>query len=377
VTSPDLPPQTFVFVLVSYRLDEPAGVARTVAATSAGLRQLGHRALTVTAVPQLFPDPDVIELTQLPVTFPCDHRALRQAIRSSRSVLTSELTAILYRCQASTVIYAGPLQGLGCLAPSVSHPARPVLAVHDLASRADLTAALAAAGRVVTPSAAIIAQASQRGYDTTRWRVVPSALLADPGDVPHADPAEREELRLYGPIRAVARLSASNGISSLLRTGAPDGRAFQLALSAACLETSPGSQRELRECCQALAWRGGAEIRPPLTWLQVPAFLARAAVTVIPSQGTAFGTVALESLSAGTPVVGYHAGGLPDLLCHDGLPSAGVLVRPGAGPRGFWHAVRQLLADPDHYHQASQAAYDRSRHHLAARAASLFIENTS
>src|ERR1039457_6267688 len=59
---------------------------------------------------------------------------------------------------------------------------------------------------------------------------------------------------------------------------------------------------------------------------------AGAAVTIIPSARETFGNLALESLSAGTPVVAYATGNLPALL--NGT-AAGMLVPAAAGPKCY------------------------------------------
>ncbi len=48
-----------------------------------------------------------------------------------------------------------------------------------------------------------------------------------------------------------------------------------------------------------------------LTWKQAPAWLAEAAVVLVPSRAESFGLVALEAMNAGTPVVAYDVGNLP------------------------------------------------------------------
>jgi glycosyltransferase involved in cell wall biosynthesis len=57
----------------------------------------------------------------------------------------------------------------------------------------------------------------------------------------------------------------------------------------------------------------------------VPAFMARASVTVVPSRQEAFGMVNIESLAVGTPVVATRVGGIPEIV-RDGLD--GLLVPP-------------------------------------------------
>jgi Glycosyltransferase Family 4 len=218
---PALAMQTAAFVLVSYRPDEPAGMERAVAAMSAGLRERGHRVLILTAAPQPRPDTGIVRLRELPVTFPCDDNTLRNAAQARQTAIARELDATLTREQAHVVVYVDGLWGLGRLAAAVAHRARRVLAVHVVGHHTDLAPALAAAHRVIAPSAAVLAEAGARGYDPAAWRVVPNPLLVDPGQLERPDAAHREQLRRHGPVRIVARLGPEKGVASLLAAAAP------------------------------------------------------------------------------------------------------------------------------------------------------------
>src|SRR5216683_3134146 len=330
-------PVSVAFVLVSYRPDEPAGIERATAAMAAGLRGLGHRAVIITAAPQPGPDTGVIRLGRLPVSFPCDDVTLRDAIETHRVALAGEVGALLTAHRADLAVYADGLWGLGRLAGAVRHPARRVAAVHVIGHDVDLAPALAATHQVIAPSAAILAEARARGYDTADWHVVPNPLLIDPDTLSRPDARCRERLRRHGPVRVVARLGAEKGVAGLLRAAVPGGRAVHVALA----------------------------------WREVPGFLAGAAVTIVPSTRETFGNLAVESLSAATPVVAYAVGNLPALLASTG---AGVLVPPGAGPRGLWQAAENLLADPLRYRQACGAAYCRSRNYRPTSVADAFLK---
>ena len=137
----------------------------------------------------------------------------------------------------------------------------------------------------------------------TAWQIVPNPLLVDPDQHERPDAAHREQLRLHGPVRIVARLGAEKGVARLLAAATPGpGRPMQVVLAPAGFEAERGSQagaarRVPRPCRQ----RSGADLRPALAWQEVPAFLAGAAVTIVPSARETFGNLALESLSAGTP----------------------------------------------------------------------------
>jgi iron(II)-dependent oxidoreductase len=364
-------PVSVAFVLVSYRPDEPAGIERATAAMAAGLRGLGHRAVIITAAPQPGPDTAVIRLGQLPVSFPCDDRTLRDAIETHHVALAGEVSALLGAHRADLVVYADALWGLGRLASAVRYPARRIAAVHVTGHDQDLAPALAAAHQVIAPSAEVLAEAGTRGHDTAGWHVVPNPLLVDPVILNRPGAGRREWLRRHGPVRVVARLGAEKGVAGLLQAAVPGGRPVHVALATAGFEAVPGSQQALLAECRALAQAAGAVLHRPLAWREVPGFLAGAAVTIVPSTRETFGNVAVESLSAATPVVAYAVGNLPALL---GGTGAGVLVPPGAGPRGLWQAAEDLLADPLRYGQACGAAYCRSRNYRPTCVADAFLK---
>ena len=362
-------PAAIAFVLVSYVPDAPAGIERAVAALAAGLRARGDRALILTAAAQPQPDPGVIQLGALPLTFPCDDITLRQAVHLNRAAITAELSQTLTRQQADAVIYADALWGLGLTAASVQSPARPVLAVHVIGHDRDLTPALAAASRVIVPSASVLADATAHGYDTAAWHTVPNPLLIDPAHVRRPGKAQREQLRLHGPVAVIARLGAEKGVTGLLGAAVPGNRPLHVVLAPAGFETVPGSQQRLAAECARLAAAANGAIWPPLAWQQVPAFLASAAVTMVPSERETFGNVAAESMSAGTPVIAYATGNLPALL-----GPGGVLVPAHAGPGALWRAALDLLADPVRYWQMCRDAYCQSRNYRPARIADAFLK---
>jgi glycosyltransferase involved in cell wall biosynthesis len=364
-------PLSVAFILVSYKPDEPAGMERAVAALASGLRKRGHQAFILTAAPQDRADRHVITLEQLRVRFPCDDAALRTAIKAGGTALASELDTVLVHCGADIVVYVDALWGLGSIADSVRHPARTVLAVHVLGHDTDLRPALAAADAVIAPSAAVAAEAAARGFSTGDWTVVPNPLLVDPEDTGHPGPEEREQLRRHGPVRVAARLGPEKGVAGLLAEASRlPGRRTEVVVTQASFEPEPGSQAQLLAQCLHLAQAAGVVLLPALRWSAVPAFLAGAAITIVPSVRETFGNLALESLSAGTPVVAYRTGNLPCLLG----PDSGVLVPLDAGPAGLREAARELLGDPVRYHLACRAAYCRSRNYRSADVADAFVE---
>jgi glycosyltransferase involved in cell wall biosynthesis len=109
-----------------------------------------------------------------------------------------------------------------------------------------------------------------------------------------------------------------------------------------------------------------------MPWREVHGWLGGAALVIVPSRAETFGLVALEAMAAGTPVVAYDVGNLPDLIA-DG----GVIVAHDDGPAGLWRAARQLLHDPVRYGAKSRAAYYRSRDYWPAHIADQLLKVVS
>lgn len=353
------------FVLVSYRADAPAGMERATAAAVQGLRLAGHHAFVLVADgPSVTHDDDLVVLDSLTLPDRCDDAALRHAATVADG-LGAELTRRL--APVDLVVRVDALWGLGAWAPPAG--ARSVLMVHVLGTDlADLHAALARTpDAVIAVSDSVVTTARRRGVRADGWKVVPNALLAPLTPAP--DRATRERLRTDGPIRLVARLGAEKGIAPFLRAAASHRqRTIQIVIAAAGFELYDGSQAAVRADIQAAA-AGCDHIRlgPALPWRDVPPFFADAALAIVPSARESFGLVALEAMSAGTPVVCFAVDNLPALVA-----DAGMLVAPQRGPSGLTDAMNAMLGDPDAYLAAAQAARATAeRHHPASIARQL------
>jgi glycosyltransferase involved in cell wall biosynthesis len=363
-------PLTVACVLASYTPDAPAGMERATAALAHGLRQLGHRSVIVTAAPTA--DPDVLRIGSVGVRFPCDDDELRDAITShgQDELVTAELADLYREHNVDLAVYVDALWGLGRAAPACG--VRSVLAMHVVGHREDLHPALARADVVIAPSAVVLDQARQGGFNTSGWHVVPNALLHE--HPPTVD-GGREALRQSGPIRVLARLGPEKNVRRLLEAGRLVQRPIEVMLAEAGFEVAAGSQAIERDRCRSAVanLRLGTVQAGGLAWPLVPAWLAQAAVVIVPSVRETFGLVALEAMSVGTPVVAFDVGNLPTLI-GTGTHAGGVIVPRSGGEHGLWRAAELLLEDPLRYQQLSRAAYYRSRDYLPTSIAQTFLK---
>lgn len=364
---------TLAFILVSWRPDAPAGMERAVAASTIGLTAIGHQAVIITAdrrAPASYGGTPVVVLDTLTIPDPCTDEALRAAIEAAGERLQQELLSLFTTHHVDAAVYVDGLWGLGRVMPTTG-PNRRVLAMHVVGHDIDMAAALSRAEVVIAPSAVVPKRACARGYDTTGWRVVPNALLANRH---HPAMIRRRWLREHGPIRVLARLGPEKGVEELLT--ATGGRRLthrvQVALGTAGFEAASGSQQQLLGTCRDLAARMGATILPGLPWNQVPDWLADAALVIVPSLAETFGLVALEAMAGGTPVVAFDIDHLPALIGEGGL-----LVPRKHGHAGLWRAARELLADPIGYERTSRAAATRARDYRPGNIADLLVKVVS
>lgn len=102
---------------------------------------------------------------------------------------------------------------------------------------------------------------------------------------------------------------------------------------------------EIVRRARALALDGRLELHQGVAHHEVPAFLRRMSVLVLPSLTTPtwreqFGHVLIEAMACGVPVVGSDSGAIPEVIS-----DAGVVV-PEGDPRALAAALERLIASP-------------------------------
>ncbi|AXB46111.1 MULTISPECIES: glycosyltransferase family 4 protein [Pseudonocardiaceae] len=370
-------PVTVAFVLASYAPDAPAGMERATAALARGLRQLGHRALIITAIEpdstEDEVDEDLVVLGSVGVTFPASDDELREAISThgQDKIIAADLRALYRRHHVDIAVYVDALWGLGRLAPACDG-VRTVLAMHVVGHDQDLVPALERTDLVIVPSTTVLGHAHDRDYDSTCWQIVPNALL---GNHSAPDASQREALRRSGPVRVLARLGPEKNVRALLDAGRLVDRGVEVVLAEAGFEHAAGAQAaEYRRCAHSAAYLFRGSVRDDgLPWDQVQPWLANAAVVIVPSTKETFGLVALEAMSVGTPVVAFDVDNLPTLI-GTGEGAGGIVVPRAHGEFGLWGAAEVLLDDPVRYAALSRAAYYRSRDYLPTTVAHDFLK---
>src|SRR3954454_6824762 len=176
------------------------------------------------------------------------------------------------------------------------------------------------------------------GLPSERVRVIPSGVV--PGDFASAGEDPFPEVP-RPRVLFVGRLHRQKGIETLMaaaeRFGAP------------LLVVGDGPERQLvrGDGVHHVGFRAHHEI---------PAIMRHADVLVVPSVYEELGTVVLEGMQAGLPIVASATGGIPGAL-----GDAGVLVPP-EDPSALAAAVARLLADPE----AARALGARARLRAAA-----------
>lgn len=171
------------------------------------------------------------------------------------------------------------------------------------------------------------------GVDPRRVTVIPSGVERTLFAGPHDDPFSEVRGRR---VVFVGRLSRQKGLDTLVEAAArletPD---------ASVLVVGDGPDREhLMRLVTQLNLDGRVRLLGFLPHERVPAVLAHADVLVLPSVYEELGSVLVEAMHSGVPIVASRVGGIPDAVGEE----AALLVPPG-DPDALAGAVDRVLAE--------------------------------
>jgi glycogen synthase len=169
------------------------------------------------------------------------------------------------------------------------------------------------------------------GADPSRVHVIPSGvdLRRFAGPLPDPAPGLPRPRVLF-----VGRLAAQKGVATLVEAVPLLRNAGSVTL------VGDGPQRRDMERRAARLGPGRVHFQGFVPHREVPAWLTAADVLVLPSAYEELGSVLLEAMAAGLPVVASAVGGISDAL-----GDAGRLVPPG-DPAALAAAVDEVLGDP-------------------------------
>ena len=294
------------------------------------LRRHGHRVqvLTGTDLPRF---PATPARTSLAAAWRAERRAaavLRARLRAfSPDAVAFWRLGELSMSLVQRVREAGiPAVGMVCDPWMVDGPAR------DPWARRHGMPAPAGAARWLFVSAALLRQVRAAGLDPGPAEVVPWGV--ELSRLPLAAPRPPAGRLLYA-----GRLSPLKGVDLALRALArlPGARLEVLGGGEA------GYEQELRALAGALGIADRVAFRGPRSRAEVANAYARADAVLFPVRWEEpFGSVPLEAMARGTPVVATATGGSAEFLLHERT----ALIVPPEDPEAIAAAVTRLEADP-------------------------------
>ena len=187
------------------------------------------------------------------------------------------------------------------------------------------------------------------GVDPERVHVVPSGVV-----VPAA-PASTDAAALAGAPRPrvlfVGRLAPQKGVRTLI-----EAVPRLPAEAEVCVVGDGPARRGLERAAQRAGVAGRVRFLGMRAPTEVPALLAAADVLGLPSVYEELGSVLLQAMDAGLPIVATRVGGIPDAV-----GDAALLV-PARDPPALAAAVAELLRSPQRRADLSRRARERARH---------------
>jgi glycogen(starch) synthase len=188
------------------------------------------------------------------------------------------------------------------------------------------------------------------GVDENRLHLIPPGVNGSLFEGPFEDPfASIGRPRLL----FVGRLAPQKGVRALVAAaGLLENESAQVIL------VGDGPERPALESeARRLGVGGRLRFVGFLAHEELPAVMSHADLLVLPSVYEELGTVLLEAMQTGLPIVASKTGGIPDVI-EDGVN--GLLVPPG-DPEALARAIDRLLAERDLARGLSEGAQQRER----------------
>ncbi len=184
------------------------------------------------------------------------------------------------------------------------------------------------------------------GYSPSKIIVIPNGVELNRFDALPEPARIRSELGIRDDVplvMVVSRLTRQKGLEQFLAAAKILTPQFPHARFVV-VGYANSAEQEYERALKALAGRLALSDRVIFTGLRqdVPALLAAATVSVMPSLNEALSNVLLESMAAGVPIVATRVGGTPEAIV-DGL--TGLLVEPG-NASALAESIARLLKDP-------------------------------
>lgn len=204
------------------------------------------------------------------------------------------------------------------------------------------------ASAVLTLTERLRRLAIENGADPSRVHVIPSGVRG----LGYSSPCDDPFPRLGRPrVLFVGRLAFQKGVITLVEAAAHLRRDADVVL------VGDGPDRAAAERRVAeLGLQDRVRFTGFLAHARIPAVLRHGDVLVLPSAYEELGSVLLEAMRAGLPIVASDTGGIPEVVS-DGV--TGVLCPPGDA-QAFAHAIDGLLGDPARRERLGAAGRERA-----------------
>jgi len=225
---------------------------------------------------------------------------------------------------------------------------------------------------------AVLALSTSVQESIRRWagpepevRVVPNGVDGDVF-VPCEDPRDRDpdQILYAGRFDFVKGADVLLGAMRLLLERRPSSRL--LVIGGSYYRRKRLEEERIRRMAVELGLDGRVRFTDPVPGPELARAMRRSAVLVLPSRAESFGTVLVEALSCGTPVVATRCGGPEDIVTE----SVGVLV-PVEDERALADGMESVLVNRSRYDPSALRAYALERfswRSVAERVAAVYDE---